>query len=173
MSARMPPEFMNEMTAGAPLAAGHVGPEVAHTCASAMMSPSDDSPAVFWVRLNGDGALPMTRFSVGAAIVPYLLMIAVMSGAAGSTFRRTITLLIVALTTSFVARLTTRSVSVTRRPTEAAPVSRMPVPAKFGQLTAQLVWPVMTRSISWSRRVMMSVIAVPPTPSHALMLVAV
>ena len=47
MSARMPPEFMNATTAGAPLAAGQVGPDVAHSWASAMMSPSDDSPAAF------------------------------------------------------------------------------------------------------------------------------
>ena len=56
-----------------------------------------------------------------------------MSGAAGFTSRRTMTLLMVAATMSFVAREIVRSTSVTTRPTEAAPVTMIPVPAKFGQ----------------------------------------
>src|SRR4026208_714509 len=96
-------------------------------------------------------------------------MSAVRSAAAGFTSRRTITLLIVASTTSLVLRLIVRSMSVTRRPTDAAPVIMIPVLAKFGQLIAQFVWPVMTRSISVSSRVITFVIASPLTPLQALM----
>ena len=122
--------------------------------------------------MSADGASPITRFSVGAAMAPYLSISAVRSGAAGLTSRRTMTLLMVALTISLVARLITRSMSVTTRPTEAAPVTMIPVPAKSGQLSAQFVCPVTTRSISRSMRVMTSVIAVPVGLLHWLTVVS-
>ena len=137
-----------------------------------MMSPSDDSPAAFCGAGEGCGAVPRTRFSIGAAISPYLLMSAVMSAAAGFASRRTMTLLMVAPTTSLVARLIVRSTSVTTRPTDAAPVTMIPVPAKFGQLSAQLVCPVTTRSISRSKRVITSMIAAPIGLLHWLMVVS-
>ena len=78
------------------------------------------------------------------------------------------TLLMRAPTTSLVARLIVRSTSVTTRPTDAAPVTMIPVPAKLAQLSAQLVCPVTTRSISRSRRVITSVIAAPVGLLHWL-----
>ena len=77
----------------------------------------------------------------------------------------------VAPTTSLVARLIVRSTSVTSRPTDAAPVTMIPVPAKFEQLRAQFVCPVTTRSISRSKRWITSTIGPDGVP-HELMVVS-
>ena len=91
---------------------------------------------------------PICRLASGADSVRYLSTSTVRSCARG-TVRVTIWLFTVAWTTSLVALLTVRSMSVTSRPWCAAPVTILP---SISQLTAQLVWPVTTTSIASSIR---------------------
>ncbi len=66
MSARMPPEFMNAISASPRLAGA-----VAASWASAITSPSVDSPEATAVRVRSPWIVPMTWFASGADAVTY------------------------------------------------------------------------------------------------------
>src|SRR5690348_4714442 len=70
---------------------------------------------------------PTTRFAIGADRASYLLTIVVSAGSLATFVRVTMTLLAVAETTSFVWWSMRRSMSVIRRPNDAALVVRMPL----------------------------------------------
>jgi hypothetical protein len=116
----MPPGFMKATTAP-PLAAGFV----ASSWASAMTSPSADSPAVVGVRVMLAVIDPTTLLPSGADSVPYFETIAVSVASLGTS----------RVTTSFTARfdviepVALSTVSVMRvsiRPNELALVTSLP-----------------------------------------------
>src|SRR5215217_5258083 len=92
----MPPGFMNATTAS-PKSVG----EVEASWASAITSPSADSPAALFVFVMSADCDPTTRLAIGPESASYLLMIAV-SAESFATSRVTITLCAVALMMSFV-----------------------------------------------------------------------
>ena len=117
----MPPGFMKATTAS-PKSVG----EVDASCASAITSPSADSPAALFVFVMSADCEPTTRLAIGPERASYLLMIAV-SAASLATSRVTITLCAVALTMSFVCWSMRRSMSVISRPNEDALVTSFPL----------------------------------------------
>ncbi len=117
----MPPGFMNATTAP-PKSVG----EVEASWASAITSPSADSPAALFVLVMSADCEPTTRLAMGPDRALYLLMIATWSGSL-ATSRVTMTLCAVALFTSFVWWSIRRSMSVISRPNEAALVTSLPL----------------------------------------------
>lgn len=117
----MPPGFMNATTAS-PKSVG----EVEASWASAITSPSADSPAALFVFVMSADCDPTTRLAIGPESASYLLMIAV-SAESFATSRVTITLCAVALMMSFVCPEIWRSMSVINRPNEDALVTSFPL----------------------------------------------
>src|SRR3954465_114086 len=116
----MPPGFMKATTAP-PLFAGLVDA----SCASAITSPSADSPERFVERVMSDVTEPTTRFAIAADIAPYLAMIAVWA-ASFETSRVTISLSAVALVIWSLLLSIARLILVIIRPNELALVTRWP-----------------------------------------------
>src|SRR5688572_14747048 len=131
MSCRMPPEFIKAI-----LALPVVGPAVAASWASAITSPSVDSPSGLGVRVRWRGSLPVTCWARGAAASTYCWTTVATSGSAlgGSSMRlvlvsalrefSTTVLVAEADASSPVALSTVRVRSVKTRPNEAALVTR-------------------------------------------------
>src|SRR5665647_720279 len=131
----MPPGFMNATTGVLPA----VTTDASLTCASAMRSPSVDSPAADVVRVAV--MLPSTLLAIGAIKVLYVLMIEVSSAALG-TSRVTIMLLAVTdeRTMSWVRRSYLKLVSVKSRPKDAAEVTSRCWPFGSGTLQTYGAW---------------------------------
>ena len=115
--------------------------------ASAMTSPSADSPAAFAVRVIVRGDLADDAVGERRRQRPVLRHQRGQVRRAAGRSRVTIRLFTVARRRRLVRRLTLRSMSVTSRPADAAPVTILP---SMRQLTAQFVWPVTTTSTSSS-----------------------
>ena len=115
---------------------------VASSIASAITSPIGCSPAAFWPlgvsRADRMSAvmLPMTRFASGAESVVYLSRIA-LAPASGVTSWLTIRFVAVAAVILFDRWSIVRSMSVTRRPKEAALVTSLPA---IVQMYGWCVW---------------------------------
>ena len=116
----MPPGFMNATT-DPPKSVG----AVVASWASAMTSPSGCSPAGDGVRVMSVVIEPTTRLAIGPASACYFCRILVSAGSL-ATSRVTMTLRAAASETSLVRWSSVSSMSVTRRPNDAALVTILP-----------------------------------------------